>query len=296
MANLQYNDAGVSPARYQWEASSGTPWASQSNNCGPTCATKIADFYNNTRYGIESTRYLVVGCCVPTTCTQQAAMLTLRGVPSIPVWINSLGEIDAVVGWDGNHPIIIGMEMSRVPYDIKDHPFDGWHAVVVLKRVERNGVSGYLIMDPNFSPTGGNRPDPDGGKKFYPRWVLDYAFIRNNIRWSVIPNRAKVTEQQGRYIVGDPIVDNKLFENELGHSITIKSGKPIRAGWSIKDKVLRVTSERTERRLIGRIYKEDLPWSEREYGAVWLVAQGVRDKKERVGYVKGVDLVDGSYK
>jgi hypothetical protein len=222
-------------------------------------------------------------------------MLTLRGVPSIPVWIDNISQIDNTVGWDGRHPMIIGIEMSRVPYNIKDHPFDGWHAVVVLKRAEKNGVSGYLIMDPNFSLPGGNRPDPDRGKKFYPRWVMDYAFIQNNVRWSVTPALAKKVPQSGHYAAGDPIVDDKLFENELGHSITIKAGKPIRAGWSIKDRVLKTTDSRAKRRLIGRIVKEDIPWGEKEYGAVWMISHNARDGKNRIGYVKGIDIVDGSY-
>lgn len=295
---MVWSDVVQADPRYQWDNTSGSFAASQSNNCGPTSVTKIAGFYNDTNnYGIENTRRLATGCCVPTTCTEQALMLSRRGVPAIAMWIDNLSELDYIVGWDGKHPIVIGVEMSRVPTYVKDHPFDGWHAMVVMKRVIQNGIQGYLINDPNFSPPGGYRPDPDRGKKFYPKWVMDYAYAQNSIRWGVVPNKSKHVPAPDNFAIGDPFgMSNMLFKDELGHSITIKAGKPIRDGWSVKDRVLRVVPDRTTRRLIGRITRPSLPDSEKDYGSVFLIFKEVNDGKGRIGYVKGVDIVDGSYK
>lgn len=293
---VEWTDASHSPGRFQWENSSGNPWASQSNNCGPTSVTKIADFYNDTLFGIEQTRYLATGCCQPTTCSQQSVMMAKRGVPNRAMYFNTLGEIDAMVGWDGRRPILIGMLMSRVPYGIKDHPFDGWHAVAVLKQAERNGVSGYLINDPNFSPAGGYRPDPDHGVKFYPRWALDYAFIQNAPRWGVAPYNPKEIVVPSHRILGDPMDQRKLFVDELGKEIVIKGGKPVRAGFLVKDRTLRITSQPTRKNLVGRIVTADLPQDEKQFGPVFVVNMAVRNGKSRHGYVKGIDIVTGSYK
>lgn len=290
-----YTDASLSTPRYQWDQSSGSFWASQQVNCGPTSVTKIADFYKDKHFAIEATRRLAVGCCIATNCTQQAIMMTERGTPAIAMWIDTMGELDYLVGWDGKRPIVVGIEMIRVPYYIKDHVFNGWHAVAVLKRVERNGIEGYLINDPNFSLPGGNRPDPDHGKKFYPRWVMDYAFIQNSIRWGVVPNKAKYIEPTTHRIIGDPADMGKLFKSELGHYIKIKGNKPIRAGYTTKDRVLRETGSQTKKALVGRIEKSDLPENEKQFGPVFIINLGVSQDKFRHGYVKGVDCVDGSY-
>lgn len=291
-----WKDAADSPGRYQWDETSGTPWSSQSVNCGPTSVTKIADFYRDARFSIEQTRYLAVGCCIPTTCTQQASMLTSRGVSAIAMWVDTLGELDYLVGWDGKRPIVVGIEMSRVPTYVKDHPFDGWHAVVVLKRVVRDGIEGYLLNDPNFSPPGGYRPDPDHGKKFYPRWVMDYAFIQNGIRWGVVPNKAKYVEPPTHLAEGDPMDQEKLFINELGHRIVIRADKPIRAGFTTKDRVLRVTGHRVAKLLMGRLPISAVPDSEQKFGPVFMVYLRRKGNRGRIGYVKEVDIVEGSYK
>jgi len=88
MAN--YEVALQSPPRFQFEDNSGSLSASQTNNCGVTCATRHVQFYKNTWYAIETTRRLVMGCCTPTTAWQQADMMDRRGVPA------SVREIDTI--------------------------------------------------------------------------------------------------------------------------------------------------------------------------------------------------------
>jgi hypothetical protein len=191
MAN--YAVAVDSPSRVQWESNSGTHWASQSNNCGPTCMTKIAQFFKNTWFGIEATRRLAAPCCRATYYAEQRDMLARRGVAATVVTINSIAHMRNLNA-SGTRPFGIGVYMARVPAVYRDHPFLQWHELVVLDAdVSRNGQRGMLIMDPNFSPPGGYRPDPDRGKKFYPDWVIQYAFINNWPRIGVVPNAPKRT-------------------------------------------------------------------------------------------------------
>lgn len=282
------------PARYQWEESSGTFWASQSNNCGPTCVTKIAHFYRDIRFGIEDTRRLVTGCCVPTTASQQAAMLTARGVPATAVWIDSLAQLDELLGTAGTRPIILGIEMWRVPAAVRDHPFLGWHAVCVMARARlSDGREGYWVNDPNFSPPGGNRPDPDGGRKFYSRSVMQYAYIDNWIRWSVVPNRHKQVFVNKK-VEGDPSNMGVRFVPEWGKKVTIKADKPIRSGISIKSPTIKRFADRHAFRLFGRIKKEDMALADRPYGPVWVGPLYRTDGKYSLGYVMHADIVEGS--
>jgi len=185
---MTYTSALTSPHRFQWEANSEP---SKAENCGPTCVTKIAQFYRDTYYHIEVTRRLVTACCIPTNAWQQAQMLTKRGVPASVKEINSVAELHALVD-SGRRPVVIGVQMSRVPAWCRDHPFLGWHAVTILGRaVMSDGSVGFWVNDPNFSPAGGIRPDPDRGRKFYPDWVISSAFIANSPRFSVVPTYAK---------------------------------------------------------------------------------------------------------
>lgn len=173
--------------RYQWETSSKY---SQSWNCGPTTATYIASYYKGVFYGVEATRKLVAPPQTSTSATQQRDMLIHRGVPATVVQIDSLAELHSLVD-SGRRPIILGIQMSRVPSNYRDHPFLGWHAVAVMAGADNNGVHGFWVNDPNFSPAGGIRPDPDRGMKWYPDWVIQNAVIANSPRWAVVPNAAK---------------------------------------------------------------------------------------------------------
>src|SRR6186997_485152 len=202
--------ATQSTKRYQWEDNSKY---SQSWNCGPTCATFIASFYKSVYYGIEATRKLVAPPQTATSVTQQRDMLVKRGVPASVVQIDSLAELHSLVD-SGRRPVILGIEISRVPSSYRDHTFIGWHAVVVMSGATNNGVRGFWINDPNFSPPGGIRPDPDRGMKWYPDWVIQAAVINNTPRWAVVPNAAKplpttTTTTKGRGHIATPSGTNR---------------------------------------------------------------------------------------
>ena len=97
--------------------------------------------------------------------------------------------------------------MGRVPASYRDHPFTGWHAVVVMAAP----AGGFWINDPNFSPPGGHRPDPDRGKKWWPDWVMKYAFIDNPAQHTVVaPNAPKVVT------VAPPTTTTKLVSFNSG--------------------------------------------------------------------------------
>lgn len=220
-------------------------------------------------------------------------MLTARGVPATAVWIDSLAQMDELLA-GGTRPIIIGVEMIRVPSWVRDHPFLGWHAICVMSRARlSDGTEGYWVMDPNFSPPGGNRPDPDNGKKFYSRSVMQYAYIENWIRWSVVPNRRKQVFINTT-VEGDPETMGVRFVPEWNRKATLKAYKPIRSGVSIKSPVIKRFSSNHTVKLIGRIRKEDMVSAERDYGPVWVVAVYRSDNKYSLGYVMHIDLVTGS--
>lgn len=194
---MGYTAAIQAPKRWQWEASSDP---SKAQNCGPTVITFIAGFYRDTWYGIEATRRLVTECCTPTNAWQQAAMLEARGVPASVREITSTAELHGLVD-SGRRPIVIGVEMSRVPLVFRDHGFLGWHALALMGRAVIDGTVGFWVNDPNFSPPGGIRPDPDRGMKFYPDWVIASAYISNSPRFAIVPDAAKplpVTKGRGR--------------------------------------------------------------------------------------------------
>jgi len=193
-----YTDASLSPARYQWEANSAP---SQSANCGPACVTKIAQFYKDTYYEIEATRKLGAPPLVATTAAQQLVMLIKRGVPASLRSVKTLNELHGLVDL-GRRPSIIGVVMSRVPPVFRDHAFPDMHALCVTAGETRNGVRGFWINDPNFSPPGGIRPDPDGGRKWYPDSILQAAM---DFPITVLtPTNAKGIIEKGRGRVAGP--------------------------------------------------------------------------------------------
>lgn len=296
---VKYRSALDAPPRYQWETNSGSIWASQSNNCGPTCVTRIAAYYlDNNLIGIENTRRMVVGCCVATTATEQAKMLTARGVPATATWIDSLEQIDGLVGWDGTRPIIIGVEMSRVAPSVRDHAFLGWHAIVILARAVNpfNGIEGYWVNDPNFSPNPtGPRSDPDHGKKFYSRGALQYAYIDNWIRWSVVPNKRK-NVFINTVVAGDPALEKVRFVNELGKKVTVRANKPFRTGISVQSPVIKRFDKPHTLSLLGRVRKEDMANNDKPYGPCWVGPIYRTDGKSVLAYVMDSDIVDGSYR
>ncbi len=267
--------------RVQWEESSGNPVASQSNNCGPTCVTFVAGFMlDKPELGIENTRRLVTGCCAPTDSTQQRDMLIARGVPAASVWIDSLSQIDEIVGRD-KRPMVIGIQMSRVPPSVRDHPFLGWHAVVVLGIAIKDGVLGYWVMDPNFSPPGGYRPDPDNGRKFYPRKVMYYAYIQNSIRRAIVPLHEKRT-----YTVGGLPVK---YTNEAGKAISIRAFKPMREAANLAaDSYGNTGNSRKTLKLWG----STMEGQGVEGSTKWYFGSTFIDGRHRVIYIPKVDATD----
>lgn len=195
-----YTSAVSSPHRFQWEANAAP---SQATNCGPTCATKIAQFYRDTWYGIEATRRLVTpsNSTMGTSASQQRDMLIRRGVPATVRQLASVSELHTLTD-SGRRPTIIGMLMSRVPSIYRDHPFMGMHAVAVMD----GAAGGFWVNDPNFSPAGGIRPDPDRGRKWYPDYVIQEAFINSTARIAVVPNALKALPvvNKGRGRVAGP--------------------------------------------------------------------------------------------
>ena len=185
---MPYANALVSPHRFQWESSAAP---SQAYNCGPACVTKIAQFYKDTWYGIQATRRLATADLYRgTSANEQQRMLALRGISCFVTSIDSLYELHSLVD-SGRRPVLIGMNFARVPWTYADHPFRGWHAVTVLSGGYLSGARGFWINDPNFSPPGGHRTDPDGGRKWYPDWVIQQALLNNYPRWAVVPSVLK---------------------------------------------------------------------------------------------------------
>jgi len=218
-------------------------------------------------------------------------MLSARGVPASPVWIDHLSQMDEIIGTEGTRPITIGVLMSRVPPSVRDHDFLGWHAIAVLAKATRDGVKGYLVNDPNFSPIGGYRPDPDKGVKFYPEKVMIYAFLQNSPRWAIVPKNEKKTvpDNPPIYATGDP---KMKFADELGHSVYVKAFKPMRAGATVSSRIVIREKEARKVRLLGRIKKEKLPKAEQVYGDVFIAS--IFDNGQRLVYIKQVDTRDYS--
>jgi hypothetical protein len=185
-----YQTALDAPPRFQFEVSSGTLNASQRFNCGPTVMSFIAGYYRNYTYSIEATRKLVTGCCQVTTYSQQALMLARRGVPASVTVLSSIAQMRTLLA-DGRRPYGIGVYMARVPYSVRDHSFTGWHEIAVLSTAVRSGVLGFIVNDPNFSPIGGYRSDPDRGHKFYSEAVMQNAFLNYGTPVAVLPNVPK---------------------------------------------------------------------------------------------------------
>jgi hypothetical protein len=293
-----YTSALTSPPRFQWEKSSSP---SQSTNCGPTCVTKIADLYNDAYLGIETTRGLVTDCCHPTTYQQQADMLTKRGVPASLVNISSLSQLTSIVR-GGKRPCILAVHMSRVPAAVRGHNFTGWHAIVCLEHGWVNGVEGYWMNDPNFSPPGGPRPDPAKGRRWYPASVVQSAFLNNDQHWAIVPDKAKYIPPPPPPPLKEPTADDLAdgdpypmrvrritSDNDRFEVLTVRAGKPVRRGRLVTNKVWDVVPRDAVFYAFARIPKADMPSDEQKYGDV-LVGLWYHVNGDHLGYVKEVDL------
>jgi hypothetical protein len=214
------------PARFQWEDNSKP---SQAENCGPTSMTFIANCYRPGVYmKIEATRQLIRGmgpynigpgwnvggapAGTPTSPAQQRDMLRKRGVPCEIRDIGSVDELHALVD-SGRRPVAIGLLMALIDNSVTGHPFRGWHQVVVRAGVTLSGVRGFWIMDPNFSPKGGIRPDPKSGKRFYSDAVIQGAFVNNSPSWAIVPTYLMVMPQPTPQPAADEVKYHRRMES-----------------------------------------------------------------------------------
>ncbi len=294
-----YTSALQAPPRFQWEASSAP---SAPANCGPTGVAFIAGFYHDATYGIEWVRRLVAPCCRPTYLYEQADMLTRLGIPASLVNVTSLSQLRSLVT-GGKRPVILAMQMSRVPVAVRGHTFTGAHTVVCLTTGTKAGVKGFWISDPNFSPPGGIRPDPDHGHRFYSEADMQWAFIYNSQHWAIVPNKPKYIPPPKPAPAPAPTDDRAdgdpypmryrriTASNDRFAVYELKKGAPIRKG-------VRTTSGSygsTAKDGVffsawGYIEKADLPAAEQKWGDVllgnWYAVNG-----DHTGYVKTFDVI-----
>lgn len=182
------------PSRYQFDDTSGTLANSKKFNCCPAVMTAIAQYMNDAgRLGIEATRTIAgVSQGRPATYVEAQLMLAKRGVRADLAVIDTLAELQALVR-KGRRPVGLGIRMSRVPPSVRGHSFLDWHMVAcrgVVTRADGTEI-GFDVMDPNFSPPGGPRPDPLGGHRFYSNTVMKFAFIDDERRLAVVPRTPK---------------------------------------------------------------------------------------------------------
>lgn len=186
-----YTNISQVPARRQWESSS-APW--QPYNCGPTSVAFVADFYRDATFPIEATCDLGAACDQPvnapgTSGAEQAVMLQQRGVPCTV----QRPTPTALATLVSTRPVVIGLQMSKVPAATRGHSFTGIHAVVARARArDAAGNPGTLIMDPNFGY--GQAVDATNGSRFYPDAVLNAARTLAGGVWmsTIVPDAAKV--------------------------------------------------------------------------------------------------------
>lgn len=291
-------------ARYQWEAdSTDSPRPDPGNapfNCGPASVAKIIEFYRDTNVNVNAVRRSSgVGDLRPTNVSQQKVMLEKYGV-SCDIASLTLAQVKSAIS-SGRRPILVGMLMSRVPASMRDHPFLGAHAVVLLANQTRNGVSGILVMDPNFSPRTG-RLDPDKGVKFYTDAVVSYAMASTATqRWCVVPRAAKkisvpapvptppaeTTTQVG----GLPVT---FTANRKGWKANIKAGKPRRSGAILASSNFGSTTKEEGMIIWGEVKGQDLSSYGLPGGTRWFFGpQWIG--KDRVVYVPYADLTDRNF-
>jgi hypothetical protein len=150
----------------------------------------MAQFYTDRWYGIYLTRRLGTtnNSQTFTSIGQQQTMLRRRGVACHMERL-SIPQIQSRVG-TGRWPIMVGLDMSKVPLGIAGHPFRGSHAILLRATATVKGVPGFLVADPNFSKRT-HRLDPTNGRRFYPSWVIQVAYY-NAGKWALVPDKAKV--------------------------------------------------------------------------------------------------------
>ena len=254
---MVYAIALQAPNRQQWEPSS---QFSQSWNCGPSCVSFIAGFYTDSRPAIEYNRRMIAGMGpyngvasapvygspprTPTNAWQQRDMLEKRRVPSAVVGLESVAQLHGLVD-NGRHPVIIGIEMSRVPGVVRGHSFTGWHAVVIISGATVGGARGFWVMDPNFAA------GSPASRRFYSNTVMQSAWANNTPRWGVVPDRSKPTaappSQHVKFNDGVNGVNIRRGPTSLNDNVyAVAWTNTIRRGTSPKGKYIGLTSRRRD--------------------------------------------------
>jgi hypothetical protein len=223
-------------------------------------------------------------------------MLNRRGVPAVIYDITSLKQLHTITD-TGTRPVILALYMARVPASVRGHSFTGWHAVVVRKGV----TGGFWVTDPNFSPPGGVRPDPTGGKRWYSDAVIQSAFLDNDQHYAIVPNAAKyipppppTTHEPTAIDLADgdpfPMRIRRISDNNDRFVVRkIKAGKPVRKGRLVTNSAWSTTTKETPFSIFARIPKADMPLSEQKYGDVF-IGLWYHENGDHLGYVKAVDL------
>lgn len=199
---MLYDRAIDAPMHFQWDVDSKLPLpepGSAPNNCGPTSVEILAHYYTGKPYGIYRTRRLGTSDDYRgTSIGEQQEMLRRRGVDCYFAQL-TLQQVK-FYGSTGRWPILLGLNMAYVPYDVAGHPFRGWHAVV---RSTNSGVASGVIRDPNFNRT--YRRDPTDGLRIYSDSVIQAAFVDTG-GWALIPR--KPAPEPVRYVNVDGIGTN----------------------------------------------------------------------------------------
>lgn len=266
---MTYQVATDSPARYQFESSAGSLYSSQVYNCGLASIAKITQYYRDTWVGIEASRRLIYGkgpyivngsfyygCppSTPTTAWQQRDMLRARGVACEVYQIPTVDALANLVS-TGKRPVLLGLNFARVPDSVAGHNFQGWHAVVVLSTTYVNGQMGFFVMDPNFSPPGGPRPDPMRGKRFYSRSSMVWALGDAATNWAVVPLTPKNVAPVFSEVQEMAIMAN--IQSVEGRYFDVKAGVTLRKGPGTKYPKHFVTPSQEQYWLHGFVYGKD---------------------------------------
>lgn len=284
--------------RWQWESDStsspppdpgNAPW-----NCGPTAIAKILEFYKDRAYNVNGVRRAAgVPDRAPTNVADQARMATLLGVPCTVQRLTVTELKNLIRG--GRRPVLVGMEMGRIPAAIRGHSFLGAHAVAML---DVNSRGDFIGNDPNFSPRTG-RTDPTNGKRVYPASVVAYAMsspLTQNL--CVVPKAAKkiptvVTAPPAAIETKVGGLPMTFYANRKGAKASIKKGKPRRSGASIGSHNYGNTTRDEPMTIWGwKTDGEDLT----KYGlpgkGLWYFGPQYINGKDRVVYVPYCDLTD----
>lgn len=295
---MVWTSALQAPSRQQWELSS--LW-SQAWNCGMASAAFIAGFMKDNRPGIEEGRRLIasmgpygvtgIGTVwgspsqTPTTAWQQRDVLIKRGVPAGVRIVSDLATLHGLVD-SSRRPIIVGILMGRVSWQVRGHTFTGMHAVVIICGGYKNGIRGFWIMDPNF-PAGSSE-----SIRFYSDAMMQWAYVQYPNHAAVVPTNAKAVAAPAPSTIkagGLPVT----FTSRTGWKASIAAGKPRRAGATTTATNYGVSASAEAFPIWGEVVGEDLSQYGLSGGKRWLFGpQYIKGKGWRVVYIPIRDLIN----